>query len=107
MEKLCVALAFGVSEFCYFLVAFPARCVSSISGRFLLYGANAICFLPLVAILDALRDFSLVLKTFLTLDLANSYVSITKKTKNVAIVYVCRFHNLGENPASLKYSTES
>jgi hypothetical protein len=41
-----------VSEFCFFLVFFPARCVSSISARFLLYGAHAICFLPLVTILD-------------------------------------------------------
>jgi hypothetical protein len=42
----------GVSEFCFFLVVFPPRCVSSISARFLLYGAHTICFLPLVTILE-------------------------------------------------------
>jgi hypothetical protein len=41
-----------VSEFCFVLVVFPARCVSSISARFLLYGSHTICFLFLVAILE-------------------------------------------------------
>jgi hypothetical protein len=45
----------GVLEVCFFLVVFPARCVSSILARFLLYRAHAICFLPLVAILEPLR----------------------------------------------------
>jgi hypothetical protein len=29
-----------------------AKCGSSFSGRFLIHGAHAVCFLPLVAILD-------------------------------------------------------
>jgi hypothetical protein len=52
MEKLCAGWGFGMSEFCFFLVVFPAKCGSSISARFLLYGAHTICFLPLVTILD-------------------------------------------------------
>jgi hypothetical protein len=46
----------GVLEFCL-MVVFPARCVCSISARFLLYRAHAICFLPLVTILDLLFFF--------------------------------------------------
>jgi hypothetical protein len=46
------ARGLGMCEFCFFLVVFPDRYVSSISARFLLYGAHAICFLPLVTILD-------------------------------------------------------
>jgi hypothetical protein len=34
------------------LMVFPARCVSSVSARFLLYRAHAICFVTLVAILE-------------------------------------------------------
>jgi hypothetical protein len=40
-----------VSEFCL-LVVFPVSCVSSISGKFLCEGTHAICFLPLVSILE-------------------------------------------------------
>jgi hypothetical protein len=42
----------GVLDFCFFLVVFTARCVSSISARFFLYGAHVIYFLPLVTILE-------------------------------------------------------
>jgi hypothetical protein len=52
MEKLCVGWGFGVLDLCFFLVVFLAKIVSSISARFLLYGIHAICFLPLVAILN-------------------------------------------------------
>jgi hypothetical protein len=31
---------------------FSAKCGSSLSARFLIYGVHAICFLPLVTILD-------------------------------------------------------
>jgi hypothetical protein len=41
-----------VSEFCIFLVVFPARCISSISPSF--YSRkHAFCFLPRVAILES------------------------------------------------------
>jgi hypothetical protein len=33
-------------------VFFSAKCGSSISARFLIYGARVVCFLPLVTILD-------------------------------------------------------
>jgi hypothetical protein len=36
MGKLCAGWGVEVLEFCLFLVVFPARCVSSISARFLL-----------------------------------------------------------------------
>jgi hypothetical protein len=55
-----------VSEFCLFLVVFPARCVSSDSARFLLYGAHAICFFPLVAILEPLPLFIFLMLLFAT-----------------------------------------
>jgi hypothetical protein len=45
-----------VSEFCLFLMVFPARCISSISPRFY-FRKRASCFLPLVAILDSLSCF--------------------------------------------------
>jgi hypothetical protein len=31
---------------------FSAKCGSSVSAKFLIYGAHAVCFLPLVTILD-------------------------------------------------------
>jgi hypothetical protein len=43
-----------VSEFCFFLVVFPARCISSISPRFY-FRKQAFCFLPLVAVLESLK----------------------------------------------------
>jgi hypothetical protein len=51
----CSAQAGGVegSKFCLFLVALPARCVSSISPRFQ-FRRHAFCFLPLAAILEIL-----------------------------------------------------
>jgi hypothetical protein len=45
---------FRVSEFWFFLVFFSAKCGSSISTKLLIYGAHAICFCTLVAILDPL-----------------------------------------------------
>jgi hypothetical protein len=39
------------------LGVFPARCVSSISARFLIHRAHAVCFLPLVVILDPPLEF--------------------------------------------------
>jgi hypothetical protein len=32
---------------------FPTKCGSSISAKFLIYGAHAVCFLPVVGILDS------------------------------------------------------
>jgi hypothetical protein len=48
MEWGCYVPAGGVevSEFCLFLVVFPARCISSISPRFYLR-KHIFCFLPL------------------------------------------------------------
>jgi hypothetical protein len=43
---------FSVLEFCLLLVVFSASCSSRVSARFLIYGSHAVCFLPLVAILD-------------------------------------------------------
>jgi hypothetical protein len=50
--KLCVGWVFLCVRVLPFLGGFPARCVSSISARFLLYGAHTICFLLLVTILE-------------------------------------------------------
>jgi hypothetical protein len=55
-----------VSEFCLFLVVFPARCVCRDSARFLLYRAHAICFFPLVAILEPLPLFIFLMLLFAT-----------------------------------------
>jgi hypothetical protein len=44
-----------VSEFCLFLVVFPARCISSISPG-VYFRKHAFCFLPLVAILKSFND---------------------------------------------------
>jgi hypothetical protein len=54
VEWGCYAQAGGVeeSEFCLFLVVFPAKCFSSISPRFY-FRKHAFCFLPLVAILES------------------------------------------------------
>jgi hypothetical protein len=54
MEWGCYGRAGGVeeSEFCPFLVVFPARCIPSISPRFY-FRKQAFCFLPLVAILES------------------------------------------------------
>jgi hypothetical protein len=35
---------------------FSAKCGSSVSARFLIYGAHTFCFLPLVAIFDPLHN---------------------------------------------------
>jgi hypothetical protein len=43
---------FGMSDFCFFWWFFFYKCDSSISARFLIYGAHAVCFFPLVTILD-------------------------------------------------------
>jgi hypothetical protein len=54
VEWGCYAQAGGVEEsnFCLFLVIFPARCISSISPRFY-FRKHAFCFLPLAAILES------------------------------------------------------
>jgi hypothetical protein len=41
-----------VLEFCFFLVVFPAMCISSFSPR-VYFRKHAFCFLPLVAILES------------------------------------------------------
>jgi hypothetical protein len=45
------------SEFFFFLVVLPARCVSSVSPRFQ-YRRHAFCFLPLAAILEVSKRIS-------------------------------------------------
>jgi hypothetical protein len=67
----------GVSEFCPVLVVFPARCVFSISARFLLYRAQAICFPALVTILECLKKIML------------SEVSQAQKAKNHMFSLIC------------------
>jgi hypothetical protein len=52
MEKLCAGWEFRVLMFRFFLVLFSAKCGSSISAKFLIYGAHAVCFYTLVTILD-------------------------------------------------------
>jgi hypothetical protein len=54
MEWGCYVWAGGVelSEFCLFLVIFPARCISSVSPRFY-FRKHTFCFLLLVAILES------------------------------------------------------
>jgi hypothetical protein len=42
----------GCQSFAYSWWSFSAKCGSSITERFLIYGAHTVCFLPLVAILD-------------------------------------------------------
>jgi hypothetical protein len=51
-EVMCRLGAQGCCTCASFLWFYPARCVSSISARFLLCGAHAICFLTLVTILE-------------------------------------------------------
>jgi hypothetical protein len=48
-----------VLEFCLFLVVFPARCISSISPR-VYFRKHALCFLPLVTILESPREAFLI-----------------------------------------------
>jgi hypothetical protein len=50
-EALC-RLGVQVARVLLILCGFSAKCGSSISARFLIYGAHAVCVLPLVAILD-------------------------------------------------------
>jgi hypothetical protein len=52
VENLCVGWGFGSQGCASSWWFFCAKCGSSISARFLIYGAHAICFLPLVSILD-------------------------------------------------------
>jgi hypothetical protein len=54
MEWGCYAWAGGVeeSEFCLFLVVFPAKCFSSVSLR-VYFRKHDFCFLPVVAILES------------------------------------------------------
>jgi hypothetical protein len=49
-----------VSEFCLFLMVFPTRPISSISPRFY-FRKHAFCFLPLVAFLESLLKFSVII----------------------------------------------
>jgi hypothetical protein len=42
----------GCKSFTYSWWFFSAKCGSRVSARFLIYGSRAVCFLPLVAILD-------------------------------------------------------
>jgi hypothetical protein len=54
---LCMAGGVEVSEFCFFSVVFPARCISSVSPR-VYFRKHAFCFLPLVTILESPTMFS-------------------------------------------------
>jgi hypothetical protein len=51
-EALCGEGVWGVRFLLLLGVFFSAKCVSSISARFLIYRSHAVCFLPLVTILD-------------------------------------------------------
>jgi hypothetical protein len=61
----CYAWAGGVevSEFCLFLMVFPARCISSISPGFY-FRKHAFCFLPLFAILESSSPRAFALQIF-------------------------------------------
>jgi hypothetical protein len=52
------------SEFCLFSVVFSAKCFSSISPRFY-FKKHAVCFLPLVTILESPDFFFQLFVTFL------------------------------------------
>jgi hypothetical protein len=56
--EVWIGWGFVMSEFCFFLLFFSANCGSSISKRFFIYGAHAVCFLPLVTILDLSQRYS-------------------------------------------------
>jgi hypothetical protein len=64
----CYAWAGGVeeTEFCLFLVVFPARRISSISPRFY-FRKHAFCFLPLVTILENLLAWIHLINTLIKL----------------------------------------
>jgi hypothetical protein len=66
MEWGCYVLAGGVEvlEFCLFLVAFPARHISSAAPRFY-FRKHAFCFLPLVTILESPHPFFLYSRTLI------------------------------------------
>jgi hypothetical protein len=49
------------SEFCLFLMVFPARCISSVSPRFY-FRKHAFCFIPPVAILESPNSLFLCLQ---------------------------------------------
>jgi hypothetical protein len=51
-RSLLQAGSLGCRSFAYSWCYFSAKYGSSISARFLIYGAHAVCFLPLVAIVD-------------------------------------------------------
>jgi hypothetical protein len=57
MEMPCAGRGLGYGSFASSWCVFSAKCGSSISARFLIYGAHAACFLPLVGILDPLCNF--------------------------------------------------
>jgi hypothetical protein len=52
-------LGFRVSKFWFFLVILSAKCCSSLKARFLIYGAHAVCFCTLIAMLDRNKMFVL------------------------------------------------
>jgi hypothetical protein len=59
-EALCWLEVWGVRVLLILGVFFPAMCGSSVSARFLIYRAHAVCFLPLVTIFDPHHlDFNL------------------------------------------------
>jgi hypothetical protein len=54
---------------------FSTKCGSSVSARFLIYGAHAVCFLPLVTILDPPQIFNF--------NMGKTIFSIQKRVKMV------------------------
>jgi hypothetical protein len=51
MEKLCTGWGFRVLKFLFFLMLFfSAKCGSSVSAKFLIYGVHTVCFCTLVPI---------------------------------------------------------
>jgi hypothetical protein len=71
-ETLC-GLGLGCWSFASSWWFFSAKCHSSISGRFLIYGDHAVCFLPLVAILDPVHISPLIL--FMTNSIFYSHIN--------------------------------
>jgi hypothetical protein len=71
VEKVYMGWGLRVLEFWFFVFFFSAKCGSSISAKFLIYGAYAVCFLPVLAILDSPKTYC-----FFVVILFSSYLEI-------------------------------
>jgi hypothetical protein len=79
-EALCGLGVQGVKVLLILGGFFSAQCVSSVSAKFLIYRVNAICFLPLVTILD--HNFWMIQSPFshqhINLSISDSSSQLTK-----------------------------